>query len=173
MITETVLESFELPSLTLEVEETDPLTGTVTIKNNKLTSGTKVYVGFFIGSYDSGSDMFYPVYFVAGDITYYWCTYKEESVPDKGGTKDIELKTYAPSIGEKTTHDIYVWVGQTGTLYKYNTDYGSSIRMVATKKSDWDSYVSKVYDTEIYLDQLTTKPPAPSAEIIDFSISKV
>ena len=156
---EIVIEDFGSPEQLgspLEVNGQAPLTGTVRIKNNKLSSGTKVYVGFVFGGLEETGD-FWILDFPAGGAWYYWGTYKEVEVPSKGNTKAVDVETYALNIDVTATFDIYVWVGPTAALGSYSTDYGSGNRKIGITK-DFDSYESNIYDSAVYLDQVTVSP---------------
>ena len=169
------VELVRMPLVTLsplEVNPTDPLTGTVTIKNNTLDSGTKVNVGFLFGTYDSDTGTFEPfilVKFQGED--YYYGTYKKDvEVPNKGNTKAVDVETYASgNISEETTCDILVFVGPSQSLTVGGEWWDEGGRTVHIKKSDYDSYETSIYDTAVYEDQVTI---APESTVTGFSIAK-
>ena len=188
MATEMVLEGFELSrgfelpgwvGLQLEVEGYDPLTGTVTIQNNKLSSGTDLIVGFVFGTYDDATKTFSVITYVKDSTTYAWGSYKPQvDAPSKGGTKDVDVETYALNPSSETTVDIMAFVGPynvdgTAVLRYDSRDWGSGSRVIGINWSDLQTYLSShVYDTEIYLDQVKVKPWTPAAEVTNFSIEK-
>jgi len=179
MIARTVLQGLELPGLALTVEGFDPLTGTVTIKNNKLSSGTYVIVGFIFGNYDSSTKEFTVVNYTKDSTNYAWGSYEPSvSVPSKGNTKDVDVETYALNPSSETTVDIMAFVGPynvdgTAVLRYDSRDWGSGSRVIGINASDLDTYFSNyVYDFEIYTDQVKVKPYTSSAEVTDFSIAK-
>ena len=168
------VELVRMPLVTLsplEVNPTDPLTGTVTIKNNTLDSGTKVNVGFLFGTYDSDTGTFDPFTWEMMEEDHYYGTYKKDvEVPNKGNTKAVDVKTYALwFISSETTFDILVFVGPSQYLQGavYYGDYSS--RLIAIRKSDYDSYEPSIYDTAVYEDQVTI---APESTVTGFSIAK-
>jgi len=181
MIAEAALESFELPgyvALTLEVEGFDPLKGTVTIKNNKLSSGTDLIVGFVFGTYDDATKTFSVITYVKDSTTYAWGSYKPQvDAPSKGGTKDVDVETYALNPASEITVDIMAFVGPynvdgTAVLRYDSRDWGSGSRVIGINWSDLQTYLSHVYDAEIYTDRVTVTPRVSAAEVRGFSISK-
>jgi len=168
------VELVRMPLVTLsplEVNPTDPLTGTVTIKNNTLDSGTKVNVGFLFGTYDSDTGTFDPFTVNVGGTDCYYGTYKKDvEVPNKGNTKAVDVTTYAyPYISEETTFDILVFVGPSQKLQGMKSYYDQGGRLILIYKSDYDSYESSIYDTAVYEDQVTI---APESTVTGFSIAK-
>ena len=178
MIARTVLQGLELPGLALTVEGFDPLTGTVTIKNNKLSSGTYVIVGFIFGNYNSSTKQFTVVNYIKDSTYYAWGSYEPSvSVPSKGNTKDVDVETYALNPSSETTVDIMAFVGPynvdgTAVLRYDSRDWGHGNRVIGINWSDLQTYLSHVYDAEIYTDRVTVTPRASAAEVRGFSISK-
>ena len=157
------VELVRMPLVTLsplEVNPRDWLTGTVTIKNNKLDSGTKVYVGFIYGTYDDDTEEFEPyTAHVAGYDHYYMSLTKDVEVPNKGNTKAVDVKSYAwDIITEETTFDILAWVGPPAYLPGFVVYKDSERRVISVYKSHFDPYVPSIYDTTVYEDQVTVAP---------------
>ena len=150
------VELVRMPLVTLsplEVNPKDPLTGTVTIKNNTLSSGTKVNVGFLFGTYDSDTGTFDPYEIsMAGTDCYYGAHKWDVEVPNKGNTKAVDVETYATYvISEETTFDILVFVGPSQKLGGYSEwwspDYGS--RQTLIKKAIM-THTNQAYTTRQY-----------------------
>jgi len=154
------------------VDAFDPLKGVVTFKNNKLTQGVWVNVGFVFGIYDETEKTIELVSFTADSTTYIWGSYVRPSAPAKGSSKDSDVYTYALNPSAVTTYDVLVFVGPDTTMTRYYADYGSGSRIIGIKWADLQPYLDTVYDTEIYLDVVTVTPWAPNAEITDFTIEK-
>ena len=168
------VELVRMPLVTLsplEVAPTDPLTGTVTIKNNTLDSGTKVNVGFLFGTYDSDTGTFDPFTWEMMEEDHYYGTYKKDvEVPNKGNTKAVDVETYASGgISEETTCDILVFVGPSQRLNGMSEWWDEGGRLVHIKKNEYDSYEPSIYDTAVYEDQVTI---APESTVTGFSIAK-
>jgi len=163
------VELVRMPLVTLSPLEVNPgdwLTGTVTIKNNTLDSGTKVHVGFLFGTYDSDTGDFDPYVL---DTNYYFGSVKRDvEVPNKGNTKAVDVKTQAhePFLpNESITFDIFAWVGPNTYLPGIAVYIDSEKRVIAISKSHFDSY--EPYDTAVYEDQVTI---APESTVTGFSI---
>jgi len=160
------VELVRMPLVTLSPLEVNPgdwLTGTVTIKNNTLSSGTKVHVGFLFGTYDSDTGDFDPYEF---SNYYYGSVKRDEEVPNKGNTKAVDVKTQALTlISEEITFDILVWVGPNTYLPGTAVYKDSEKRVIGLDKSHFDSY--EPYDTTLYEDQVTI---APESKVTGFSI---
>jgi len=168
------VELVRMPLVTLsplEVNPEDPLTGTVTIKNNTLESTAKVNVGFLFGTYDSDTGTFDPFTVDVSGTDCYYGTYKKDvEVPNKGNTKAVDVETYAyPYISEETTFDILAFVGPSQKLRGAKSYYDQGGRLTVIYKSDYDSYESSIYDTTVYEDQVTI---APESTVTGFSIAK-
>jgi len=181
MIGGTVLEGFELSGwtgLALTVEGYDPLKGTVTIKNNKLSSGTYVIVGFIFGTYNESTGQFQIVGYTKDSTTYCWGSYEPSvSVPSRGGTKNVNVETYALNPSSEITLDILPFVGPynvdgTAVLRYDSVDWGYGKRVIGINWDDLRGYLSHIYDTKIYTDQVTVSPYALPAEVRNFSIAK-
>jgi len=166
---EIVIEDFGSPEgvvSLLTVKPKDPLTGTVTIKNNKLSTGTDINVGFIFGTYDEDTKIFMPYLFKTdvGNI-HAGGSFRTIKAPDKRKTKNAEVKTYAPDLSIGTTFDIMAFVGPWAvdtTPIKIGfkpVDWGFGPRVIGINWANLQAYYSHyVYDTVIYLDQVMIKP---------------
>ena len=167
------VELVRMPLVTLSPLEVNPgdwLTGTVTIKNNTLSSGTEVRVGFLFGTYDDTTGEFDPYDFIGamGHEYYYGSLERDVEVPNIGNTKAVDVKTQALTfISEEITFDILAWVGPNTYLPGTAVYKDSEKRVIGLDKSHFDSYEPSIYDTAVYEDQVTI---APESTVTGFSI---
>jgi len=145
-------------ALALDVNAFDPLSGGITFKNNRITSGTYINQGYVFGIYDEESGSISLVSFTADSTTYIWGVYASTPVPAKGSSRTVTRNTYALEPSETTTFDCLVFIGPEVSLGSFEADYGWGTRMIGIKWADLQPYLDTVYDTEIYLDVVTVTP---------------
>jgi len=173
MRAEAVLQGFELPGLQLEVNGFDPVTGTVTLKNNNLSKGTYAFFGYIFGEYDASTETFTVAAFQVDSVVYAWGIWGAWSVPDPGGSESWDLPTYALNVASETTFDVLAFIGTSDfPMQGYNADFGYGSREIGIKFDDLSTYFENyLYHATVYLDQLTVEPyTALPAEVTDFSI---
>jgi hypothetical protein len=156
-------------ALAVGVEGFDPLTGKVTWRNNKLTQGASVIVGYAFGSYDSATNKFYLAGFKADNVDYVWGSAIVAAAPAQGTSASPDILSYALNVAAQTTFDVLVFVA-TGTLGLYAADYKKGSRTIGLKLTDFAAIT--VIGSKVYTAQLTVSPYALPAEVVGFSVSK-
>lgn len=157
----------------ISVDAFDPLKGVVTFKNNNLTQGVWMDVGFVFGIYDESTGSISLVGFTVDSTTYIWGRYVRPTAPAKGSSKNADVPTYALNPAAVTTYDVLAFVGPDTTMGCYTADYGSGLRAIGIKWADLQPYLNTVYDKKIYLNVVTVAPYALPAEITNLAMSKV
>jgi len=168
------------------------LTGTVTVKNNRLDpSSDKIIVGFLMPVYDSDNDRYsYLTY--SEDITlhgetksvefYYGTRISNQTPPSRGYTQDYDVKTYAVDWNIEGLTPPYTY-GAVPFVAKYVANLfithtvDSDERVIGIQRTTetFGGYTYygyddlEIYNTAWYPDQFTVQA---AAEITDFSMSK-
>lgn len=147
----------------------DPITGALTWKNNKLTAGASVLVGYLWGTYDSATGAFSVWVFESGGVQYACGSVLTSAAPAQGGSKTDSIKSYAPNFTSKTMLDALCFIG-TGTLSVFNQDYGSGARTIGLKWSDFQAL--SLIAVKAFEDMLEVSPWVAAAEITTFTATK-
>lgn len=159
----------EKAALQLGVEGFDPLTGAVTWKNNKLTPGASVLVGYVFGKYDEATKTFSIAVFTVDTVQYAWGSVIVATAPAQGATATPSVLSYALNLAAPTTFDVLVFIA-TGTLGAYAADYNKGARTIGLKLTDFQAlgFVA----TKVFIAQITVSPYVLPVEVTGFTISK-
>jgi hypothetical protein len=168
-ILEEASQIVEAAFLQLGVQGFDPLTGAVTWRNNTLTQGASVIIGYVLGTYDSSTNTFKMAAFNVGSVQYVWGSAIAATAPAQGTANTLSILSYALNVSAQTTFDVLVFIA-TGTLGLATADYGKGSRTIGMKFTDFQAL--SMLGTKIYTAQLTVSPYALPAEVTGYSISK-
>jgi hypothetical protein len=159
-------------ALAVSANPGDPLSGTIGYKNNNLSPGASVRVGYVLGSYDAASQKFSASGFEKDGEVYIWGSAILDSIPAKGTTVSRNVATYTLTPPESTTFDILVFLA-IGALQSADADYGAGSRTVGLKWSDFQALT--ILANKAYQEQLSVSPagPPPAVEIINFQLAKI
>ena len=160
----------EKRALAISANPGDPLNGSISYKNNKLTPGASVLVGYIMGSYDPASGTFNAVGFTQDGVQYVWGSAMNDSAPAQGQSASRSVATYALNPSQTTTFDVLVFIG-TGQLGAISADYGSGARTIGLKWSDFQALT--VLASKPYQAQVTVTPAVAAVEITAFTLAKI
>jgi hypothetical protein len=162
-------------SFTLAVNSQDPLTGSITVKNNSLDPLASEAVGFLLGLYNASDQTFSVLIFTAADGTQFavGCV-QNGSMPAAGAQKVFQVPSYAVPVSETMTLDVLVFIMPTPSqLQAYAVDWGKGTRVIGLKKTDFDNLVSTILAAKWFTSALTIAPPVAPADILAFTLAKI
>ena len=118
-----------IKALAIEVNGSDPITGTVRWINHGLTID-KVVVGFIfmIGSNVVTIDI--------GGVTYAVGSFRGIDTPSIGSPVDTEVPSYALDVEDTTTYDALAFIAS-GALNFWGVDWGQGYRLTGINLSDF------------------------------------
>lgn len=162
---------------TLAVNGEDPLTATITVKNNTLTSGTREMVGFLLGTYDAGTGSFSCLGITISGVVYLVGCSVADTVPGAGASKDISVPTYAVDVGSAMTLDALAFLmPEPSQLRAYGVDWGKGTRVLGIHKDDFFALQSTILAAKAFTGVVTISPkptPQTPADLTNFQMGKL
>ena len=162
-------------SFSLAVNSQDPLTASITVKNNNLDPTALEAVGFLLGLYNASDQTFSVLVFTTGDGTQFavGCV-QYGSMPAVGSQKTFQVPSYAVPVSETMTLDVLVFIMPSPSqLQGYAIDWGAGPRVIGLKKTDFDNLVSTIIAAKWFTSALTIAPPVAPADILTFTLAKI
>jgi len=152
--------------MTANAEGYDPLTGTVTWTNNKL-SPNSIFVGYGFGK--AKGEKFTFVGFTREGKTYFWGSFKYVGIPSKGSSTTTDVVSYALNPSNKMTLDAFVFVAS-GTLNDYvGRDWDKGTRVIGFNAGQFKNLDFAA--TRVFTDVLTVAPYKKPASVESFSVA--
>jgi len=155
--------------LATSVEGFDPLTYTLTWKNNNLTPSSQVIVFIgpcFMDIVEPGRPTFWA--FKYNNTYYVWCYAEIGYAPSQGGSVTNIAKTYAMNQYPETTYDIYAAIlpyTEISEADKLYVDYGSGSRFMGIRETSFENVgvpygknPGAVYGSRAFTEALTVSP---------------
>lgn len=157
-------------ALATSVMAFDPIIGDLTWKNNTITPGQEVLVGYGFGTYDPAAESFTFTAYIKDGVPYICGSAVLSPAPAQGSSKTENISSYAPYTAKPVTFDVLCFIAS-GTLGLLSQDFTSGARIIGLKWEDFQN-LSLIAD-KIFEDVLAVAPaPAAPTEISAFAVRK-
>lgn len=156
--------------LALSVVGEDPIVGALGWKNGTITSGTTIFLGFILGTYNASDSSFSAAAFTMDGVQYAYGALTSKAAVAPGASEIVNVYSYALAVAAAMNFDALVFVCLPGTLTQMQVNYGGGVRTVGIKWSEFLALPLSAY--KIFTGVLTINPKPDPATILTFSMGK-